>query len=88
MFDDEGFLAGLGRKLIKCIPTGSRLPQNSSNQLKTTLMAKNSSTAQNGSEMEVAMVEVAAEVMVVLMARNQEAEIVILSFGRISFLKL
>ena len=36
--------------------------------------------AQNGSEMEVAMVEVAAEVMVVLMALNQIARMVISSF--------
>ena len=36
--------------------------------------------AQNGSKMEVAMVEVAAEVMVVLMALNQIAIMVISSF--------
>ena len=44
--------AGLGRQLIK--------PQNSSNQLKTALMDKNSSTAQNGLKMIVAMAEMAA----------------------------
>ena len=42
LFDDEGFLAGLGRKLIKCTKTGSK-----SNQSKTGLMAQ---MAQNGSE--------------------------------------
>ena len=36
--------------------------------------------AQNGSKMEVAMVEVAAEVVVVLMALNQIARMVISSF--------
>ena len=36
--------------------------------------------AQNGSKMEVAMVEVAAEVMVVLMALNQIARMGISSF--------
>ena len=40
VFDDEGFLAGLGRKRIQ---TSSRLPQNSSNQLKKALMAQNGS---------------------------------------------
>ena len=34
-FDDKGFLAGLGRKLIKRIQTSSGLPKDSSNQLKT-----------------------------------------------------
>ena len=38
--------------------------------------------AQNGSKMEVAMVEMAAEVMVVLMALKQIAKVVILSFFR------
>ena len=52
MFDDEGLLAGLGRKLIKRIKTGSRFRKNSSNQLNTALMAKNSDDGQNSSSVQ------------------------------------
>ena len=45
-------LSGLGRKLIKCIKTGSRLTKNSFNQSKT---AQRPKMAQNGSKMELAM---------------------------------
>ena len=72
---DEGFLADSGKNLIKRIQIGSRLPKILLKPaVKTALMTKNSMTAQkaqNGSKMEEAMVEVAVEVMVVLMELNQ-----------------
>ena len=39
LFDDEGYLAALSRKLIKLTQTESRWPKNSSNKLKTAQMA-------------------------------------------------
>ena len=57
---DECFLAGWGRKLFKRTKTRSR---KSSNQLKKVLMTKR--------KIALALVKVAAEVMVVLMALYQ-----------------
>ena len=65
LYDDQGFMAGLGRKLIKHIQTGQKTVHTSKKQV-----AKKHWTAQNGWKMEVALVEVAAEVRV-LMALDQ-----------------
>ena len=74
LFDDEGFLAGLGRKRIKNIKTTVDCLKNSSYQLEIALMAKNSSMAQYGLKrlkMEVATVEVLADVTHIGIALKQ-----------------